>query len=159
MSTKQDPLIQAYVRLIRCAESVHAHVSRGLVAEGLTPSQFSTLKVLSIKGALAQRDIAKYLLKTGGNVTLVIDNLEKRGLVTRTRDTQDRRLVYVELTAEGSRIFESVYPDHLDRIRDAMSGLDHKECAAMVELLQKVSYEEAEAACLKEEDEILEPTG
>ncbi len=159
MSTKQDPLIHAYVRLIRCAESVHAHVSRGLVAEGLTPSQFSTLKVLSIKGPLAQRDIAKYLLKTGGNVTLVIDNLEKRGFVTRTRDTQDRRLVYVQLTAAGSEAFERLYPGHLDRIRDAMSGLTDQECASLVELLQKVSYEEAEAACLKEDSDILEPTG
>lgn len=144
---KQEPSVSAYVRLIRTAEALHSSVSRGLALEGLTASQFSTLKVLRLQGALAQRDIAKYLLKTGGNVTVVVDNLEKQGLVVRIRDTEDRRIVFVKLTAEGEALFDRVYPGHLDRIKSAMSPLSEREYDQLVSLLERLHLPEADVPC------------
>jgi MarR family transcriptional regulator, 2-MHQ and catechol-resistance regulon repressor len=143
----EDPAIQSYVRLIRTAEAMHSEVSRGLVSEGLTASQFSTLKVLAHRGALAQRDIAKYLLRTGGNVTVVLDNLERRGLIERIRDTQDRRVIHAGLTPEGRSLFERVYPPHLDRIRRAMAALEEEECGHLVGILNKLHAEIGPATC------------
>jgi MarR family transcriptional regulator, 2-MHQ and catechol-resistance regulon repressor len=134
-----NPTIAAYVKLIRTSEALHLLVGKGLAAEGLTPSQFSTMKVLRMRGPLAQRDIAKYLLKTGGNVTVVVDNLEKQGLVLRIRDTEDRRIVFVKLTEEGADLFDRIYAPHLDRIEEAMSGLSRQDCAALCELLEKLA--------------------
>jgi len=148
----EDVTIASYVRLIRSAESLHATVSRGLLAEGLTASQFSTMKALKLQGPLAQRDIAKYLLKTGGNVTVVVDNLEKQGYVTRIRDTEDRRIVFVKLTDVGEQLFDRVYPAHRQRIRDAMTPLSDRECDQLIALLSKLYDDEGALPCASETD-------
>jgi MarR family 2-MHQ and catechol resistance regulon transcriptional repressor len=142
-----EPSVLAYVRLIRTSESLHAQVSRGLALEGLSASQFSAMKVIRIHGRLAQRDIAKYILKSGGNITVLVDNLEALGLVVRDRDTVDRRIIYVSLTPKGETMFDEMYPGHLERIREAMNGLSDEECEILIGLLQKVSAEEVEIAC------------
>jgi MarR family 2-MHQ and catechol resistance regulon transcriptional repressor len=131
-----DLSVSAYVKLIRAGEALHSTVSKGLALDGLTASQFSTLKVLRLRGPLAQRDIANYLLKTGGNVTVVVDNLEKQGLVVRIRDTDDRRFVFVRLTSDGEKLFDRIYPAHLDRIRSVMAALDHQVMLHLVSLLE-----------------------
>ncbi|RZM31655.1 MAG: MarR family transcriptional regulator [Sphingomonas sp.] len=152
MKTSDEPSVQAYVRLVRSAEALHAGVSRGLTVEGLTASQFSAIKVLYIHGKLAQREIAQYILKSGGNITVLVDHLERERLVTRERDTTDRRVVYVSLTSAGRDLFETVYPGHLDRIREAMGGLSDEECRQLTTLLQKVSPEHVEIACGQKAD-------
>jgi MarR family 2-MHQ and catechol resistance regulon transcriptional repressor len=139
--------VTAYVKLIRTGESLHAEVSRGLMIDGLTASQFSTLKVLRLRGALAQRDIAKYLLKTGGNVTVVVDNLEKQGLVTRIRDTEDRRIVFVKLTTAGEEMFDRLYQPHLARICEVMGNLNDSELSQLQSLLEKLNSASDEAVC------------
>lgn len=143
----KDLVVSAYVKLIRTAESLHAEVSRGLLVEGLTASQFSTLKVLRLHGPLAQRDIAKFLLKTGGNVTIVVDNLERQGLVKRTRDVEDRRFVYVDLTPDGNQLFDKLYRPHLDRIRNAMGGISAGQVDLLIQLLEALSPTAEEPAC------------
>jgi MarR family transcriptional regulator, 2-MHQ and catechol-resistance regulon repressor len=139
--------VLSYVRLVRSAEALHQSVSRGLMIDGLTASQFSTLKVLRLHGALAQRDIAKYILKSGGNITIVVDNLERVGLVVRDRDTEDRRIVYVSLTPAGIELFDRVYPDHLQRIRESMGALTEAECDQLVALLDKLAPPAEEIVC------------
>lgn len=134
--TSQDLAVQTYVKLIRTAEALHTQVSRGLVSEGLTASQFSTLKVLRMNGALPQRDIAKYLLQSGGNITLVVDNLERDGLVQRIRDSVDRRIVKVGLTPKGEEVFDRIYPSHLERIDSAMNALDPRSLEILHGLLE-----------------------
>lgn len=143
----QDLAVATYVKLIRSAEALHAEVSRGLIAEGLTASQFSTLKVLELRGPLAQRDIANYLLKTGGNVTVVVDNLEARNLVTRIRDTEDRRIVFVKLTDEGAATFDRCYAPHLARIRGVMSELDVNGLGKLHDLLETLHPTSPEPLC------------
>ena len=147
MKPNTEPRVQAYVRLVRSSEILHGDVSRGLAVEGLSASQFSTMKVLRIHGALAQRDIAKFILKSGGNITVLVDNLEREGLVVRDRDTKDRRIVYVRLTSEGDELFDRIYPEHLDRIREAMGGLTDEECKTLSSLLLKVRPDQAPLAC------------
>lgn len=147
---QQDLKVRAYVRLIRTGEALHLEVSKGLSIEGLTASQFSTLKVLRLQGPLAQRDIAKYLLKSGGNVTMVVDNLEREGLVARVRDTEDRRIVFVKLTAEGEATFDRVYPGHLDRIRDAVGNLTSNQCEELISLLDSIVEQVEVVECAPE---------
>jgi len=147
-----DLPIATYVKLIRTAEALHAEVSRGLTSEGLTASQFSTLKVLKLRGPLAQRDIATYLLKTGGNVTVVVDNLEVRNLVTRIRDTEDRRIVFVKITPEGEKLFDRVYAPHLKRIRDVMAELQGPKLDNLLELLEALHPSTPEPLCYNQPD-------
>ena len=101
MKTTSNPTYRAlntYTKLMRAAESVTGRVHRVLAAPRLTISQFGVLEALYHKGPLCQRDIAAKILKSTGNITLVIDNLEKQGLVKRERTSEDRRYLTVKLT-------------------------------------------------------------
>ena len=141
MRPSREPSVQAYVLLVRSAETLHSNVSRGLVAEGLTDSQFSAMVSLRLNGKLAQRDIAKYILKTGGSTTSMLDNLEKLGLVARDRDTEDRRIIYVSLTPKGISLFDRIYPNQLLRIQEAMGDLTDAEYQQLIGLLQRITPE------------------
>jgi MarR family 2-MHQ and catechol resistance regulon transcriptional repressor len=147
IKTSTEVSVQAYVRLVRSAEALHSGVSRGLIVEGLSASQFSAMKVLRIHGQLAQRDIAKYILKSGGNITILVDKLEEQNLVSRDRDKVDRRITYVSLTEKGEKLFDCLYPSHLEGIKDAMAALTPEECSVLISLLEKVSPGEVDVAC------------
>ena len=92
--------LDAFIKLMRATDSISAHLSRHTEAEGLTHGQFGVLEALLHLGPMSQRDLGAKLLRSGSNVTMVLDNLERRGLVRRTRRTDDRRAVEVALTAE-----------------------------------------------------------
>jgi MarR family transcriptional regulator, 2-MHQ and catechol-resistance regulon repressor len=108
--------LNAFITLMRAADSVMARLSEGLSAHDLTASQFGLLETLMHLGPLCQKDLARKLLVSGGNVTMVVDNLERRGLVTRERNTADRRLVTVALTAAGRKLIAAVFPRHMAAI-------------------------------------------
>ena len=82
-------------RLVRARLADHGTCS------DVTPSQFGVLEALHHLGPLRQGEISAKLLRSGGNITLVVDNLEARGLVQRTREPNDRRVVTV--AADRSR--------------------------------------------------------
>ncbi len=134
-----DSRVDAYVRLVRVADKVFAEVSRGLAQHGVTATQFSALKALCYKGPLNQKELAKSILKSSGNVTMVIGNMERDGFVTRTRSDSDRRVFQVEVTPMGRELFEALYPEHLARIRKSMSGLDPKAADLLSELLERLA--------------------
>jgi MarR family 2-MHQ and catechol resistance regulon transcriptional repressor len=101
--------LNTYTKLMRAAESVTSRVNRFLAPFNLTISQFGVLEALYHKGPLCQRDIAAKILKSTGNITLVIDNLEKRGLVRRERGSDDRRFLTVHLTDEGASLIAQAF--------------------------------------------------
>jgi MarR family transcriptional regulator, 2-MHQ and catechol-resistance regulon repressor len=150
----EDTAVTAYVKLVRTAEALHATVSRGLAEVGLTASQFSTLKVLKLRGAIPQKDIATYLLKTGGNVTVVVDNLERVGLVVRNRDLDDRRLVLVSLSPEGEALFDRIYPAHLQRIKRAMQPLEKDGLESLMSILGELHPTVIEPLCATPAEEV-----
>ena len=76
----------------------------------LTESQFGTLEALYHLGPLCQGEIGQKILKSSGNMTMVVDNLEKRGLVQRQRSQQDRRQIEVSLTRPGPSIDQGYLP-------------------------------------------------
>ncbi len=79
----------------------------------VTRARFSRLSTTQGHVAAREEQLARKLLLSGGNVTLVVDNLEKRALVTRERSTIDRRLVTVALTPGGHKLIAAAFPRHL----------------------------------------------
>jgi len=87
-------------------------------------------------------DIGSKILRSGGNITLVIDNLEKRGLVRRERDHEDRRKINVSLTRAGKDLIRLVFPKHLEAIVAEMSILDPTEQIQLGNLCRKLGKQE-----------------
>jgi MarR family 2-MHQ and catechol resistance regulon transcriptional repressor len=119
--------LSAYVKLMRAAESLTARIHRNLAEVDLSISQFGTLEALYHLGPMPQVEIGKKLLKSSGNMTLVIDNLEKRGLVRRERSEEDRRYFTVHLTEVGKELISEFFPAHAERIAAEMSVLTPSE--------------------------------
>jgi MarR family transcriptional regulator, 2-MHQ and catechol-resistance regulon repressor len=130
--------LNAYVKLMRAAESLTARVHKHLSSVGLTISQFGVLEALYHVGPLSQRDLGLKILRSSGNITLVIDNLEKRGLVKRKRDRADRRFFIVHLTDKGQKLIRQIFPPHAALIANEMSVLNATDQKILGDLCKKV---------------------
>ena len=129
--------LNAFIKLQRAAESVSARVHE-ILPGGLTITQFGVLEALHHIGPLCQGELAEKLLRSGGNLTLVVDNLEKSGLVERERDPADRRFVVVKLTAKGSAFIAELFPKIVARVTAEMSTLSSTELLELGRLSKKV---------------------
>jgi MarR family 2-MHQ and catechol resistance regulon transcriptional repressor len=141
MKSKINPTYRAlnvYTKLMRAAESVTVRVNRVLSAPKLTISQFGVLEALYHKGPLCQKEIATKILKSTGNITLVVDNLEKQGLVRRERDNEDRRYLNIHLTEIGIALIARVFADVEAAIVTEMAALAENEQELLGNLCKKL---------------------
>lgn len=129
--------LNAFIKLQRAAESVSARVHAALPA-GLTVTQFGVLEAIHHMGPLCQGELAEKLLRSGGNLTLVVDNLEKAGLVARERDPADRRFVVVKLTDAGTKFIAELFPKVVVNVAREMNRLSSTELLDLGRLCKKV---------------------
>lgn len=137
--------LDAYIKLMRAAESVTAR-AHDLLPADLTLTQFGVLEALLHRGPLCQSALAKKLLKSAGNLTLVVNNLEKAQLVVRERSDTDRRYITVALTAKGRRFITALFPKVCRRITTEMSALSASEQASLAALCKTVGLGKTTAA-------------
>jgi len=134
--------LNIYTKLMRASESVTSRVGRKMSDAGLTISQFGVLEALLHKGPMCQRDVAAKILKSTGNITLVIDNLEKQGLVTRERSLEDRRYYTIVLTDKGRTLIDSAFAEVEAAIIYEMSALTEDEQEVLGQLCKKLGLRE-----------------
>ena len=134
----KDQQLKLYTQLMRATNTVTDKMHRHLARARLSVSQFGVLEALFHLGPLCQKEIGKKILKTSGNITLVIDNLEKRGLVRRDKDPKDRRKLRVTLTPEGEAMIETIFPTHTRIAKKVFSSLDPAEQTTLGSLLKKL---------------------
>ena len=134
----QRSILKTYTQMMRAADAVTAKMHRHLADHGLTISQFGVLEVLYHRGPLCQRDIGWKILKTSGNMTTVIDNLEKRELVVREKDLDDRRRISVKLSEKGFDLINTIFPIHAEIAVEAFSVMNDTELKTLGDLLKKV---------------------
>ena len=130
--------LNTYTKLMRAAESITARTHQHLSAKGLTISQFGVLEALCHLGPLSQKKIGQKILRSSGNITMVVDNLEKRGLVVRRSDKADRRVFIVHLTDEGNKLIRHIFPPHAAVIAGEMSVLSAAEQETLGGLCKKL---------------------
>lgn len=130
--------LNTFIKFTRAVESLLARLQHRGTMGGLTISQFGTLESLYHLGPMCPGEISTKLLKSGGNITLVIDNLEKQGLVSRERDTQDRRMVTVSLTEAGRELISQLLPPHVATIVEELSYLTPEEQETLGQLCRKL---------------------
>ena len=108
-----------------------------LEPHGLTPFHWVVLCCLWHEDGLATSQIGGKLQQVGGTLTGVIDRMEERGLISRQRDPQDRRIVRVWLTAEGRR-FQAILPPMALELREQlMLGMSTAEREQLSKLIDQ----------------------
>jgi MarR family 2-MHQ and catechol resistance regulon transcriptional repressor len=137
-TARQERALSAYVKLLRASETVHSEATRTLAEEGLSASQFGVLEALYHIGPLCLSDLAHKILKTTGNLTMVVRNLERSGLVTRQQSAEDRRFVSVAITEKGRKRMARVFPVHLEHIVELMNRLSPAQQDELGRLCRKL---------------------
>lgn len=135
----EDLNLKALIALSRCAQSVHKREYKTIKEGGLTVTQFAVLEILYHKGDLRVCEIIDKILSTGGNMTVVIDNLVKENLVKRCIDPKDRRVNLISITEEGRTLISEIFPKHLENINEIFSILTSEEKKNLISLLKKLS--------------------
>jgi MarR family transcriptional regulator, 2-MHQ and catechol-resistance regulon repressor len=135
--TDEINALNAFIKLQRAAESVSVRVHAALPSD-LTVTQFGVLESLHHIGPLCQSELAGKLLKSGGNLTLVVDNLEKAGYVQRERDPADRRFVVVKLTPKGQTFIAGLFPKVVANVTREMASLSSTELFDLGRLCKKI---------------------
>jgi MarR family 2-MHQ and catechol resistance regulon transcriptional repressor len=131
--------LDTFIRLNRAVEAVAARiVSHAPLPDSLTMPQFGVLEALLHLGPMCQAELGRKLLRTKGNVSLVVDNLASRGLVRRQRSQADKRQTEISLTAEGRRLIVEYFPRHAEGIKRAMSALTQEEQEQLGELCHRL---------------------
>lgn len=103
----------------------------------LTQVQYYTLQGLAEEPKMLSQ-LSKELLCDPSNITRVAATLERKGLITRRRDKNDRRVILAELTEEGQELYAEVRQIHEDFTHQRLNILNDKEQAQLYSLLDKL---------------------
>lgn len=130
--------LDAYIKLSRAANAVEARINGHLGDVGLSISQFGVLEALYHLGPMHQGALATKILRTSGNLTVVLQNLEKRNLVVRERDPQDRRRLRIALTDRGRDLIAGMFDQHVARVETTLGALEPEEQTELARLCRKL---------------------
>lgn len=104
----------------------------------ITPTQYHALAIMHDAGTSTLMEMASLLKVAGPTATRAIDALEQKGLVVKDRDPQDRRIVWLRLSAEGSRLLASERKEHIAYLQQIGSRLTSVEQQELIRLMQKL---------------------
>lgn len=141
-----------WVKLARAFATMSRLTGEDIRRYGLTQAQFGVLETLGHKGRMTLGDLAHKMLSTGGNVTVVVQNLIRDGLVRRVVSPLDRRVVYVSLTPKGTRLFRRIFPQHAEavaRIAAVLSAEDQERLGDLLRALGRGADERGITSNLK----------
>lgn len=133
-----DVALKTWVKLARSFSSFYKGSVDNIRKFNLTQPQFSVVDVLGHLGQLKIGQLCNKMLVSGGNMTLVLDNLEKIDLIERVHSKEDRRAIYVQLTEKGQEVFQEIFPQHAKFIESQMSSLSVEEQKQLGDLLKKL---------------------
>ena len=135
---KRKLALSVYIKLSRAADAVTNRINAHLHEYELTTSQFGVLEAIYHLGPLQTGELGEKILKSSGNMTLVIDNLVKQGLVYRERQVEDRRCVEIHLTEVGSELITHIWDGHEEGVLDTFAALSIDEQEQLAALCRKL---------------------
>lgn len=129
-----------WVRFLRFNLLSHKKLEDDLDKLGLTPPQFYVLATIGYAGGLPFGEIGAKMMVTVSNLTGIVDRLEEKKLVSRRRDENDRRVVYVVLTEKGAKLYKNTIPLFEKSIAQIFSSLEKPQQKELSVLLRKLNH-------------------
>ena len=132
--------LRIWLRLLTCTQIIERRVRSGLREEfGTTLPRFDLMAQLERHPeGLRMSELSRLLMVTGGNVTAIVDQLEKEGLVERLDEPDDRRAFRIRLTRAGEKSFAEMARAHEQWIVELLGGLSRRDQDELLKLLAKV---------------------
>ena len=135
---KADAALTLWVKLARAFSVFSKASGEDIERYGLTQAQFGVVECLGHLGPMTMGHLCRKKLVSGGNMTIVVDNLEKSGLVERVHSKVDRRSIVLQLTTKGKRLFSGIFPKHAKHVAKLVSALTEEEQEQLSSLLKKL---------------------
>ncbi len=132
--------LRIWLRLLTCTQLIERRVrSRLRERFGTTLPRFDLMSQLERHpGGLKMNELSRLLMVTGGNVTAIVDQLEKEGLVERVDEPADRRAFRIQLTRAGEKTFAEMARAHEEWVVELLAGMTRREQDDLLRLLAKV---------------------
>ena len=130
------------IALSRTTKKIHHRSAAIFSSRGVTTAQFGVLDVLYHKGSKSINQITQLVLSTGGNMTVVINNMEKRGWISRCTHPEDKRCTMISISDAGKQLFEAIFPEHMKDLEICFSALTPEEKSTLISLLKKAGNQE-----------------
>ena len=140
--------VHAWLVMIKAMQSITRYALAGLEKSGLGDSDFRVLEVLLHKGPLPVNVIGPKVNLTPGSISVAVDRLVAKGLVSRVESSEDRRVRIVALTPHGKDLIVSAFRKHSGQMKKVFSELSSEELRGLEVRLKKVGKR---AATLMEE--------
>lgn len=132
--------LRVWLRLLTCTQLIERRVRSRLRARfATTLPRFDLMAQLERHPeGLKMNELSRLLMVTGGNVTAIVDQLEKEGLVERLDEPADRRAFRIRLTRTGERSFADMARAHEEWVVELFEGMSRREQDELLRLLAKV---------------------
>jgi len=140
--------LRIWLRLLTCTQLIEKRVRAGLREQfGTTLPRFDLMAQLErYREGLKMNELSRLLMVTGGNVTTIVDQLEKEGLVERLDEPADRRAFRIRLTRSGERSFAEMARAHEQWVVELLAGLSRKDQDELLKVLAKLKQHAMEVS-------------
>lgn len=132
-----------FIKLCRATWSLTARVAASLPGN-IAYAQFVVLEALYTLGPMYQVTLGQKILRSSASVTVVVDNLERRGLVERRRSTEDRRYIKVSLTSQGQDLVTQIIPVYMTEVVEQFSVLTPDQQRQLGDLCRTIGLGQTE---------------
>ncbi|WP_240452165.1 MarR family transcriptional regulator [Virgibacillus sp. YIM 98842] len=135
---KENLALKAFVVIMKSSKTLEEMIKKDISSHGMKSSDFTVLEALYHKGSQTVRDISNAVLINTGSITYVIDKLEKKGYVKRRHCQEDRRVVYIDITENGTALMDEIFPKHQQVIEELFSDVSEEEKETVIDVLKRV---------------------
>jgi MarR family 2-MHQ and catechol resistance regulon transcriptional repressor len=142
--TQIKKTLNMWLKFIRAYSTYSKKAAEHLKGFGLTTAQYMVIECLGHFGPLLTGELCKKTFRSGGNMTFVVDGLEKADLVKRIVIEDDRRAIMVQLTPKGEKLYEDVFGEHGKYLHGLAGIFSEEEQTEFARLLRKVGFGIAE---------------
>ena len=123
---------------MKASRAVVANIQKDIESHKINNENFMILELLYSKGPHPVQKISEKFSIPSGSITYVVDKLEKKGLVERQPNPNDRRASNVVLTEEGRALFDEIFPKHVATISQNLSFISNDEKQQLIDLLKRI---------------------
>jgi MarR family 2-MHQ and catechol resistance regulon transcriptional repressor len=136
--------VHVWLVFMKAFQALVPHAAESVKRTKLGDSDFRVLEVLLHKGPLAVNTIGPKVWLTPGSISVAVDRLVKKGLVSRKDHPDDRRVRKVELTPKGRALISRGFDEHSAAMEDVANVLSKNERLTLLRLLKKLGKHAAE---------------
>jgi MarR family 2-MHQ and catechol resistance regulon transcriptional repressor len=136
--------VHVFLVLLKAFRSITEYASKSRITSELGDSDFRVLEVLLHKGSMPVNAIGPKVFLTPGSISVAVDRLYEKGLVTRVDSATDRRVRVVGLTPEGRKLIKLIFNAHARQMEKLAGVLTASERLQLIETLKKLGKHAAQ---------------